>query len=284
MKTFQKLSLIIVFLLLVQTVHSDVEKNETIEKTFTFQSITGDQKLIVDNLFGAIEVTGDEGNEVHVLIEKTIHARSERQLQRALTEVVLDVTEDNNLVEFYVDGPFRCRNSRGINWKGFRREGYKVVYNFKVRIPYNTNIELKTVNEGDVTVQNVHGDFEVNNVNGSITMDKLQGSGEVYAVNGDVRLDFQRNPQNTSSFGSLNGDVHMYFQPQLSADFYLETFNGEFFTDFRVTESLKNPFHKIEKDGKTVYKAGHRCGVRAGKGGPEIDLKGFNGDMYILKK
>ena len=39
-----------------------------------------------------------------------------------------------------------------------------------------------------------------------------------------------------------------------------------------------------KKHGKRIYKTGGTMGVRIGKGGPEIMLDGFNGDMYILKK
>ncbi len=78
--------------------------------------------------------------------------------------------------------------------------------------------------------------------------------------------------------------MRLYFLPGLSAQFNLDTFNGEIFTDFEVESMPPEAFYAKKYNGRKVYKAGHLCRVRAGKGGPEITMDGFNGDMFILKK
>ena len=155
---------------------------------------------------------------------------------------------------------------------------------FDLKIPSECSIEIKTINEGEIRVHDLEGEFNVKNINGGITMDKISGAGHAYALNGDMVLDFQKNPDGDCYFGSLNGEVKLYFQSPLSADFQLKTFNGDFYTDFPVTYLPRTPHTDVEKNGKTVYKVGGTMGVRAGRGGPEIELDGFNGDMYILKK
>ncbi len=259
-----------------------IEKKETIQKTFTFAQEKDGNWLIVDNIWGSVSVTGYKGNSIELTVQKTIQARSQEQLQYALKEISLDITQEKDFIELYVNGPFRCKEHRYRNHQWNKRH-YQVIYDFILKVPFYTSIDLKTVMNGDIVVHNIQGDFDVHNVNSGIDMKNLQGSGEAYAVNGDVSLQFIKNPRTDCCFGSLNGEVKLYFQPKLSADFYLKTFNGEIFSDYPVSYLPAEHFSTVEKNGKTVYKAGHLCGVRAGKGGPKIKMKGFNGDMFILK-
>jgi hypothetical protein len=240
--------------------------------------------VIVDNVFGSIHLSGVDGEEVRVTARRTTQARSDRLLEEAKDEVRLDISERDGVIEFYVDGPFREKRRGCINWRGIEREGYKVSYDFEVEVPAGCAVEILTVNEGDISIESVAGDFEVSNVNGDIDMRRIEGSGKATTVNGDITLDFARNPQGDCCFATINGEVRLHFLPRLSADFYLKTFNGDIFTDFEVERLPAKTFASSQKNGRTVYKAGHLCGVRAGQGGPEIELDGFNGDMYILKK
>ena len=82
----------------------------------------------------------------------------------------------------------------------------------------------------------------------------------------------------------MNGDVKVTFLDGLSADFRLKTFNGEAYTDFEVTHVPDIATTKESKKGKYIYKSNRRTRVRVGKGGPEIEFDGFNGDIKILKK
>jgi hypothetical protein len=263
---------------------AEIKRTEKIEKIFRFQDPEAENQLVVDNFYGSIRITGYQGQEVRLTVLKTVAGRTEEKIEEAEEEIYLDITEEEDYIELYVDGPFRCENGLGIHWKGWKREGYKVVYDFEIRVPRDVAFELKTVMEGEIEVSSMRGNFEVHNVNGGIVMEEIGGSGEAYAVNGEVKLDFDKNPKNKCRFGALNGEVYLHFQPGLSADFYLKTFNGEFYTDFRVKAMAPEMFQTEDKNGKRVYKAGHLCRVRAGNGGPKIKLDGFNRDMYILQK
>lgn len=261
-----------------------VEHEETIKKTFRFQETSSARTVVVDNVFGSITVTGYDGDEVRVVAHKTIRARSDKKIREAQEEVQLDITVEDDFIELYVDGPFRVKRGREINWRGYEREGYRVTYEFDLKIPHNCSVVLKTVNKGEIFVGSIDGDFEVSNVNGGIVMENIGGSGEAHTVNGDITLEFDDNPEDDCSFKTINGEVRLYFLPGLSAQFNLKTFNGEIFTDFEIESMPPQAFHAKKSNGKKVYKAGHLCRVRAGKGGPEITMNGFNGDMFILEK
>jgi len=258
------------------------EKNKTdvIEKSYAYRP---GQTVVVDNVYGSINMKGHDKEVVELKVLRHTTARNDAQLSQSQKLVVLDVTEDADLIEFYVDGPFRSRDGHSQR-RHYRERDYKVRFDFELRVPRKANILIKTVTEGDISIHGILGNFDVAHVNGGIEMTGLKGSGEAYSVNGDVQLDFDANPRADCRFGALNGEVRMRFRKGLHADFQLKTFNGEFYTDFALRAGPDKIFNEIKRNGKTVYKAGHLTRVRAGQGGPLISLDGFNGDMFILNK
>ena len=71
---------------------------------------------------------------------------------------------------------------------------YEFNYDFKIRVPRDISLELKTVNHSHITVEGTSGDFKISNVNGGIEMQEVEGSGSVHTVNGPVKVTFARNP------------------------------------------------------------------------------------------
>lgn len=259
---------------------AEVEQNETIQKTYPLAG-SAPRKVIVDNVNGSIRVTGYAGSEFRLVAHKRLRAESSERAERARRDVTLDISQDGNTVRFYVDGPFRCRDG-GVNFD--RDPGYEVKYDFDLQVPRDTATDLRTINDGEIAVSNVAGDYLVKNINGRIEMSEISGSGKVYALNGGVKVLFHENPRAKSSFGSLNGEVRITFQPDLSADLRFKTFNGGVYTDFPVTY-LPLPVSAGERhNGKFVYKSNEWSGVRVGHGGPELSFDAFNGNIRILSR
>jgi len=283
MKKIVLLVTALVFLGFILLAHEyPVEKKEEIQKTLKFADPAKAKEVLVDNIFGSIRVQGYNGNEVLLVAHKTIKARNQDKLQKALEEVKLDLTEKGNTVDVFVDGPFRCHDRRGHSeWKD---PGYEVQYDFELRVPFQTNLDISTVNGGDIEVGRVEGEFEVSNVNGKIRMSDVAGSGEVQTVNGAVQVIFTRSPQGNCEFKTVNGEVDLSFPGDLSADFRMKTFNGEIYSDFPVTYLPAASAVKEQQKGRFVYKSDRFFGVRTGKGGPEIKLDTLNGDIYIRKR
>jgi len=256
-----------------------IEKKEEIRQTLKFSNPSAAKAVEVDNVNGSITVAGYEGNEVQLVAHKTIYARSPEKVQEAQQDVRLEIAEKGNSLRLYVDGPFRCQNCRGQ-----RYSGYEVNFAFELKIPRDADFYLKTVNDGDIKVTDVTGEYKVENINGGIEMLEVSGAGRVYALNEDVKVIFKKNPTGGSYFGSLNGDVEISFRPNLSADLRVKTFNGEIFTDFPVTYLTNAPPGRERHKGKNVYRYDRAAKVRVGNGGPELEFDVFNGDIRILKR
>jgi putative adhesin len=259
---------------------AEVEQNETIQKTYALAGAAA-KKIVVDNVNGSIRVTGYAGGEIRLVAHKRLRADSPETAEQARRDVKLDITQDANSVRFYVDGPFRCRDG-GIHID--RDPDYEVKYDFELQVPHDTAIDLKTVNDGEIKVEDVAGDYKVDNINGGVEMTELSGSGKIYALNGKVKVSFRENPRAKSSFGSLNGEVRVSFQPDLNADVRFKTFNGQVFTDYQVTYLPLPPAEAERHGAKYVYKSSEWSAVRVGHGGPELSFDAFNGNIRILNR
>jgi hypothetical protein len=259
-----------------------LREQETIRKQY---NLGGAHKLLeVDNVFGSIEVVGGQSDQVQLVVTKTLRAESAARMESAKKEVTLDVSEEPDLLKFYVNGPFRCNCSDGCNgWHGDR--GYMVKMDFQLQVPRNIDLKLKTVNSGHVNVRDVKGNFSVHNVNGGIDLQDV-GGGKALArtVNGGVKVVFRENPKESSDFGTINGNVDLYFIRGLSADFRFKNMNGGVYSDFPMT-ALATPAGTTEhRDGKFIFRTDRSTGGRVGSGGMEIKAENLNGEIRVLER
>ena len=258
------------------------EEKEDIRKTLPLADPSKPLVLTVDTVFGGIDVQAADVKSVELSAHKTIKARSADKIARAKAEVELKITQTGNDVEFYVDGPFRCKVN-GCDGIKDRDLGYEVAYDFILRVPRRTALTAKTVTDGDILVRGVEGDFRVSNVNGKITLDRLAGSGDAHTVNGPVQATFTRNPSAACSFKTINGAVNLSFPGGLDGDFAMKTMNGEAYSDFpSVVLPAESAAREVE-NGKTIYRRGGYTRIRIGKGGPEFRCETLNGDILISK-
>jgi hypothetical protein len=264
--------------LFVCSVAGAVEQTANTERTFTLGA--GPRRLIVDNIWGSVEVTGTDTNQITMSIAERWQSYTQAGLDRARRDVKLDLTQDGDTVRGYVDGPFRCNNRcLGID----NDVNYVVQFDFRIRVPRNTAVELKTVNKGHVRVSGVTGEFDLRNVNGDIEATDIAGSGRAHTVNGPVKVTFRENPRDPSSFKTVNGEIALSFQPGLAADFQMKTLNGEAWSDFEFTMVPTQP-ETSRTSGGFVWRKNRMTAVRVGAGGPEIRIETLNGPIRLINR
>ena len=77
------------------------------------------------------------------------------------------------------------------------------------------------------------GGVRANNVNGSIKLAGLEGATEAVTINGDVDLDYTKNPNGDCRYYTLNGDINAYFLKGLQATMNFKSFNGDLYTNLK---------------------------------------------------
>ena len=239
-------------------------------------------RLVIDNLYGRIVIRSHDARRIDLELDRTVLGRSAELLDRANREVHLEVTAETGLVDLYVDGPFRHPIRR--EWSsGWRDRGYRVVYDFEVTVPAGVDLDVRTVDGGTVEVSGVRGTFEVANVNGGVEMWDIAGSGSVETVNGPVRVEFDANPADDSSFVTVNGDVEVSFAGGLSADLELRSTFGELWSEFEARPLASRPPVESFEGGRRIIRTDGGARLRIGRGGPNHSFETLNGDVLIRR-
>lgn len=261
-------------------------EHSSMKQTLHFAG-AGPHTLELRVLTGTIRVEAYDGHDVEMLIDKSVTADTEADLHDADREVILKTSDNAATVGAVVQDSYQGACGEPFrDGPRFRPEpGYEVRFDFTVRVPADTRLQLCTINDGQVTVKGTRAEFSVRSVNGPITMTDVAGSGDALTVNGPVHVSFVSTPQAASRFKTVNGDVVVSFPDSLAADLRMKSFNGGLYTDFDVRTLPVEALHTVEKrGGMSVYRANGFTAVRVGNGGPGLTLETLNGDVRVLRR
>ena len=218
---------------------------------------------------GSIAVEGYNGREVE--IEAIARKKEDDQsksgrIKISRTSVGLDVTELNNVMKI-------------------RTESHNKTIDLVIRVPFEVNLRLKTVNSGFISVDNVQGEIEANNTNGAIRLTNIDGSVVANTVNGEVKVSFSEfDASKPLHCSTLNGDVVVTLPNQPRADLSLQTTHGNVVSDFEIIlDASTATLESSRKDGRQRFriKKNHTFTGSINGGGQRIKLKTFNGDIVL---
>ncbi|MCC2547453.1 DUF4097 family beta strand repeat-containing protein [Hymenobacter sp. BT175] len=233
-------------------------------------------KLHLKLVRGSIRVQGYSGKEV--VIEASAQSSS-RDRDREPAEAAngmrrisrvegLDVTAEEKDNQVYI-----------------RTQSHVNPVDFTIKVPRQFSLQLGTVNNGEITVENVAGELEISNVNGSIRLKDVAGSAVLSTVNGSLVADFNDvTPGAPMAFSTVNGKVDVTLPAKAKAALKLKSDRGEIYSDFdlavdssppKVTRTAKDGTYRVSTDNWTYGKMNG--------GGAELMIKTMNGNIYIRK-
>lgn len=271
---------------------------EKITQEYQFNSNSPDNILVVDNVYGDIDVVGYDGNTIQVEVTKKVTADTQEDLQMGKDEIGIKSAKKNDAVYVYLDSPHtvfdletgeidRRQFSYNYNrsYKHKKRRNYRYNLDFKIKVPKNAGIDVRTVNNGNIKIENVHGKLLiVHNINGAIDMQNVSGKTDVNALNKDINITYSKNPTEESFYKSLNGDINIQFKKDLDANITYKTMNGGFYTNFDVEKTT--PIIKTTSERKnkgTKYKVNSNKHFKIGNGNVALHFNQLNGDAIIKK-
>jgi DUF4097 and DUF4098 domain-containing protein YvlB len=246
--------------------------------TVPFSDPSRPKTLRVGLITGGITVKGYDGKDAIVEARpdsgsgKHRRDRAERTdgMRRIdMTGTGLVVEESENVIKV---------GTRSVN------EGVQLT----IQVPFNTNLKLHTVNGGDIVVDHIVGDVELEDTNGAITATHISGTAVVNALNGKVLVSLDKiSGDKPMSFSSLNGDIDVTLPADMKAKVKLKTDNGAVYSDFdiQMDASAHRPVVQDSKSGNGRFKVQFdraMYGLING-GGPDMSLTTFNGNIYIRK-
>lgn len=186
-----------------------------------------------------------------------------------VTSTGLSVEEDNNVVE--------------VSAESWRR-----AIDLVIHVPKNTSLKLNCLNNGNILVDGVTGEMDVENLNGAINLQNVSGSVTAHALNKDITVFFNEiNPKKVMSFSSMNGDIDVTLPQKTKATLSLKSDNGDIYSDFDISKhEMKTQVNREDKrteGGKYKIVVDNAVQVLLNGGGSEMQFTNFNGDIYIRK-
>jgi hypothetical protein len=156
---------------------------------------------------------------------------------------------------------------------------------FDIEVPTRTNLQASLL-DGHVNIRDVEGDIEVNNTNGGATMTNVGGAIVANSFNNALKATIARvTPDKPMAISSFNGVVDVTFPASIKAMFKLRSDHGEIITNFDLQMAPSLDSRLESRPGKESRKieAGRFLLGAANGGGPEIELRSFNGSVYLRK-
>jgi len=272
MKNMKIAALVLLSLLVGSASFGQTGSTETL--TVPLSSPGKPYSLKVHLVTGSIKVVGYEGKDVIVNVSPRKNEDEDR-------------SEDtkNGMKRISVSGGYEVTAKEADNTVTVNTGNPNKALDLELKIPQDVKLKIGTVNDGDVSVENVSGELEVNNVNDKITLTNISGSVVANTVNGDVTVTFKTiDPKAPMAFSTLNGDVNVTLPADTKANLKLKSDNGDVFSDFdididktpsKIDKTTEPGMYKIKKDD-WVY-------GKINGGGPEMMMKNMQGDIYVKK-
>lgn len=268
--------------------------SETITKEFKFEKQTPQNTLMLANINGSVKVEGYAGDKILLDVRRTIKAKTNERLEKGKKEMQLNQIDRYDTIIYYVGGgcnKFVYQKKKGnhrwtYDWDcedGDCKQSFDYQFDFILKVPYSVNVDLSTINDGNISVTQMKAGVKANNVNGAIALTGLEGPTEAVTINGDVDLDYAKNPSGDCRYYTLNGDINAYFQKGLGATMSFKSFNGEFYTNLESLVSVPMEVEKVKgENGFHLKVGGSRYRVR--QGGALLNFETFNGDAIVKEK
>lgn len=229
------------------------EYTETFDQTYAMDQ--GGQ-VALENING--DVTIEVWDEAEVRVYAVKSASSPERLD------ALRIDVDASARGVFVDTHYP--NSRDLS-DGDRHGHMEVEYTLTV--PRFAAIDGVELVNGDLLIDGVEGDVDVDTVNGEIVVRGAVGEIELETVNGGIELEVDSGLSKEVSLSSVNGTIEVFLSG--SAEIRAETVNGK----------IRNDFGIEVKKGKYV---GSSMNGSVGSGGPAIDLETVNGGIRVSSR
>jgi DUF4097 and DUF4098 domain-containing protein YvlB len=233
--------------------------------------------LSVRLVSGSISVVGYNGKEVVIdAAGQEPHGRTSSRKEKAAV----------------AEGLHRIDNAAGFELTAVEKDNRVTVkadswrrpVDLVIKVPRNFSLQIATVQNGDIVVDNVNGELDINNVNGDIRLTQIAGSALLNTVNGSMTAVFTAvTPNSPMAFSSVNGKIDVTLPAKVKANLKLKTDMGGIYSDFdmdvaqatKPVTTSKGGVYRISQDNWTYGKLNG--------GGAEIMMKSLQGNIYVRK-
>lgn len=225
--------------------------------------------MSIDIISARIEVIGEERKDVSLSVTLSGGRRKIGTPSGAKTLAGgggLEISERDNRISVESDGP----------------PGRVAVV---ARVPRRAQLNLSTVNDGEIIVRDIVGDLQLENINGPITATNITGSVIAESVNDPITVGLAGVAAGgATSLSSLNGDITLKLPASARAELHLDSARGEIVSDFELDVKPSKPLiERNETRGGVSVRMEDVVVATMNGGGPVIRMKTLNGTIKLSK-
>ncbi|HWB82868.1 MAG TPA: hypothetical protein VG675_01925 [Bryobacteraceae bacterium] len=211
-------------------------------------SLAAGGRVAIDNLYGDVQITGWDRDEVRVEATKT--APDAKRLDDA--RIVVDSTCDSLSI--------RTQYSAADPEQPASVE-------YHITVPRTAKLEGVRLVNGGLSLKDLTGPVKATAINGSIKAERLEGQAELSTINGQLEADFHRvSPSKPISLSSVNGPIVLSIPRDAGASLIAQNLSGGISSD--VGEALPAG-------------GGQRLRAVIKGGGVQIQVRNVNGGISI---
>lgn len=232
--------------------------------------------LNVGLINGSIKVTGYAGKEVIIDAETLPSTNSNKKEKVDDSASGMKRISPRNGLELSAE---EKNNKVNVNSSSHRQS-----INLNIKVPQQFSLKVSTINNGDIVIDNVTGELEINNVNGDITMTNVAGSAVANTVNGIIKANFKSVTDSPMAFTTLNGNVDITFPATVKMNTKVKSDRGEVYSDFDMDIDKSAP-KGVRSNQNGMYKVSIDEWIqgKVNGGGSEVMMKNMHGNIYIRK-
>jgi DUF4097 and DUF4098 domain-containing protein YvlB len=235
--------------------HASDHQGKLTEEFHQTYTLAADGRIELENINGAVHITGWDKDEVKVDAVK--YADSKERLDEA--KIKINVGKDS--VSIHTEYP-----NHDNTWNLFGRDNPASV-EYTLTVPRRARLdEIKLIN-GSLDIQGVAGEVRASCINGQLSAHGLHGPAELSNINGHTEAEFDR-LKDSIELSSVNGGMELTLPSDSQARLEASTVHGGIQNDFGLHVSNQNW-------------VGHNLNGELGNGGAEIKLSNVNGGIEI---
>jgi hypothetical protein len=234
--------------------------------------------LKVNNFSGQVKISGYDGKDININVTPGKDENGEDTDKR-------EPAAANGMKRISGAHGYEVTAKEADNVVTVNTNNIEKVIDLELRIPQNVKLKAGTVNEGEVIIENVTGEFEINSVNDNIKLTGISGSVVANTVSGDVNVSFKSvKPDTPMAFSTLSGDINVELPPSTKAKLKMKSNQGDIYSDFDIElDNTPAKTEKVSQPGMYQIKKDDWITGKINGGGPEMLLKNMSGDIYLKK-
>ncbi|MEN7343423.1 MAG: hypothetical protein AAAFM81_10790 [Pseudomonadota bacterium] len=263
-------------IVLAPTVLADSRVERVFTETF---EVGSNPELTIKNIWGNITVLRGKPGRISVEVSEDRSAADREAFDLSLEMIPLRIEQQGDAVSLIVG---RRRENQDQHW---HCDECRAQYQFVATVPANTTLNLKAINDGDVTVSDIDGVVSARNVNGSVFVEGLRDCDSLKSVNGEINASLNASLPSDCNVETVNGDITFGVSPKSDFRLALTQMNGRVYSEIDVDELDVEPAIETKKrGGRLHYKIRQPAGLRVGNGnGATFHVESLNGDVSIVE-